>query len=76
MNSLDVEAGGRCRGRNSVRVRRLLEVAAPHAFDLLATLVERSGHLVTKDELLDHVWPGVVIEGGSIRDRLQSRTAP
>jgi hypothetical protein len=26
----------------------------PHAFDLLIELVERSGHLVTKDELLKH----------------------
>ena len=25
----------------------------PRAFDLLATLIERAGHLVTKDELLD-----------------------
>jgi TolB-like protein/Flp pilus assembly protein TadD len=30
----------------------------PKAFDTLACLVERGGHLVTKDELLDRVWPG------------------
>jgi non-specific serine/threonine protein kinase len=34
----------------------------PRAFDLLAVLVERAGHLVTKDELLDRVWPKMVVE--------------
>ena len=32
------------------------------AFDLLVALVSRAGHLVTKDELLQKVWPGVVVE--------------
>ncbi|RZL96644.1 MAG: tetratricopeptide repeat protein [Variovorax sp.] len=32
------------------------------AFDLLATLVRHAGHLLTKDELLRAVWPGVVVE--------------
>ena len=40
--------------------RRLLKDGAtislrPRAFDLLAALVDRAGHLVTKDELLDQV---------------------
>src|SRR5258706_12177923 len=34
----------------------------PRAFDLLAALVDRAGHLVTKDELLDRVWPKMVVE--------------
>jgi non-specific serine/threonine protein kinase len=47
--------------------RRLLKDGAPvslrpRALDLLAIMVERAGHLVTKDELLEHVWPGVVVE--------------
>jgi DNA-binding winged helix-turn-helix (wHTH) protein/TolB-like protein/tetratricopeptide (TPR) repeat protein len=32
------------------------------AFDLLTTLVRQAGHLLTKDELLSAVWPGVVVE--------------
>src|SRR5258706_8802874 len=32
------------------------------AFDLLVALVDRAGHLVTKDELLDQVWPKMVVE--------------
>jgi DNA-binding winged helix-turn-helix (wHTH) protein len=47
--------------------RRLLKDGAtislrPRAFDLLAALLERAGHLVTKDELLDQVWPKMVVE--------------
>jgi DNA-binding winged helix-turn-helix (wHTH) protein len=31
------------------------------AFDLLVVLVRNSGHLVTKDELLNEVWPDAVV---------------
>ena len=39
----------------------------PHAFDLLVALVERSGHLVTKDELLARVWGKVVVEENTLQ---------
>src|SRR5437764_4080555 len=32
------------------------------AFDLLVVLVRRSGQLVSKDELLQEVWPGCFVE--------------
>lgn len=32
------------------------------AFDLLVVLASQAGHLVTKDELLRRVWPGLVVE--------------
>jgi adenylate cyclase len=35
---------------------------AGKAFDLLVVLVGQAGHLVTKDELLRRVWPGLVVE--------------
>jgi DNA-binding winged helix-turn-helix (wHTH) protein/TolB-like protein/Flp pilus assembly protein TadD len=35
---------------------------AGKAFDLLVALVSHQGHLLTKDELLRTVWPGVVVE--------------
>ena len=38
----------------------------PRAFDLLVTLVERGGHLVTKDELLDRVWSKTVVEEAAL----------
>src|SRR5712691_9648786 len=51
--------------------RRLLKDGAtislrPRAFDLLAALVDRAGHLVTKDELLDRVWPKAVVEEAAL----------
>ncbi len=38
----------------------------PTAFDLLLVLLERSGDLVTKDELLRSVWPGQIVEEGNL----------
>jgi non-specific serine/threonine protein kinase len=51
--------------------RRLLKDGAavalrPRAFDLLAVLVERPGHLLAKDELLERVWPKMVVEEAAI----------
>jgi len=39
---------------------------SPKAFDLLLALVDRSGHLVEKDELLKLVWPGSFVEEGNL----------
>jgi predicted ATPase len=51
--------------------RRLLKDGAtialrPRAFDLLAALVDRAGHLLTKDELLGQVWPKMVVEDAAL----------
>src|SRR5258705_13146718 len=51
--------------------RRLLKDGAtialrPRSFDLLAALVDRAGHLVTKDELLNRVWPKTVVEEAAL----------
>jgi non-specific serine/threonine protein kinase len=39
----------------------------PRAFDLLVALVERSGSLVSKDELLTRVWPNLVVEENNLQ---------
>lgn len=36
------------------------------AFDVLLALVERRGRVVTKDELLDTAWPGLVVEENNV----------
>ncbi len=41
---------------------RLAVPLTGRAFDLLTALVENAGHLVSKDDLLARVWPGVVVE--------------
>src|SRR5688572_21396606 len=51
--------------------RRLLRDGEPvplraRAFDLLLALVERAGSLVTKSDLLDQVWSGLVVEENNI----------
>lgn len=38
----------------------------PKAFDVLATLVERAGHLVEKDELLKTVWADSFVEEANV----------
>jgi len=38
----------------------------PKAFDLLLALINRSGHLVEKDELLKIVWSGSCVEEGNL----------
>jgi predicted ATPase/DNA-binding winged helix-turn-helix (wHTH) protein len=52
--------------------RRLLvdgqpAAVGPRAFDVLMVLVERGGKLVTKSELLDRVWPNLVVEENNLQ---------
>src|SRR5262245_10929377 len=39
---------------------------SPKAFDLLAALVSRASHLVTKEQLLREVWPGTFVEEANL----------
>lgn len=39
---------------------------SPKAFDLLLALVDRSGHLLQKEELLKIVWPDSFVEEGNL----------
>jgi DNA-binding winged helix-turn-helix (wHTH) protein len=57
--------------------RRLLKDGAavslrPRTFDLLLALVDRAGHLVTKDELLSRVWPKTVVEEAALHVQVSS----
>ena len=57
--------------------RRLLGSGAPvavgpRAFSVLVALVERAGHLVTKDELLAAVWPRVVVEENAVQAQISA----
>src|ERR1700675_4467543 len=37
------------------------------ALDILVYLADRPGEVIAKQELIDHVWPDVTVEEGSIR---------
>jgi non-specific serine/threonine protein kinase len=57
--------------------RRLLQAGkptalGPRAFDLLVALVARSGHLVSKEDLLDSVWPNVVVEEANLQVQISA----
>jgi DNA-binding winged helix-turn-helix (wHTH) protein len=38
----------------------------PKAFDLLLVLVENSGHLLEKDELMQRLWPDTFVEEANL----------
>ena len=40
---------------------------SPRAFDVLVALLERAGELVSKDELLERVWEGLVVEENNLQ---------
>lgn len=57
--------------------RRLLAAGVPirigpHAFDLLLELVEHSGRLALKEELLERVWPKVVVEENALQVQISA----
>lgn len=52
--------------RELTRNGRLVPLGG-RAFDILLSLLEADGRLVTKDELMESVWPGVVVEENNIQ---------
>jgi DNA-binding winged helix-turn-helix (wHTH) protein len=72
-----VEGGGEAaiefgRSRVLLRQRQLLVDGVPvelgtRAFDLLLALLTADGALVTKDELLDLVWSGIVVSEENLK---------
>jgi len=53
----------------NARLRRGAEVIAltPKAFSVLEHLVAHAGRLVTKDEFMDRVWPGVFVGDAALK---------
>ena len=72
-----VDGGGEAaiefgRSRVLLRQRQLLVDGVPveldtRAFDLLLVLLEADGALVTKEELLDRVWPSVIVSEENLK---------
>ena len=44
----------------------------PKAADILLLLLEEAGRVVTKEQLLERVWPGVVVEEGAIANNISA----
>jgi DNA-binding winged helix-turn-helix (wHTH) protein len=65
------------RFRVLLRRRRLLADGVPvelgtRVFDLLLVLLEADGALVTKNELLNRVWPGIVVSGENLKVQISA----
>jgi TolB-like protein/DNA-binding winged helix-turn-helix (wHTH) protein/Tfp pilus assembly protein PilF len=45
---------------------------APKAFETLVLLVENSGHLLTKDELMKRLWPGTFVEEANLAQNISA----
>jgi DNA-binding winged helix-turn-helix (wHTH) protein len=63
------------RFRVLLRRRQLLADGVPIAlgtrgFDLLLLLLEADGSLVTKDEFMTRVWPGIVVSEGNLKHQV------
>ena len=57
--SLDLTAGELRRGQQAVTLR-------PKCFDLLLFLVSHAGELVSKERLLEQIWPDVVVNEATL----------
>jgi predicted ATPase len=60
------------RVQRSLRAGQRDVAVTPRAFDLLLALVERAGRLVTKNELLELVWPNLVVEENSLQVQISA----
>ena len=65
------------RFRVLLRRRRLLADGVPvelatRAFDVLLVLLEADGALVTKEELVRRVWPGIVVSEGNLKVQISA----
>ena len=63
--------------RLDLRERRLLNAGAPVSlpiklFDLLAALVSAPGHLRSRNELVETVWPRTIVEEHSLTSRISA----
>ena len=51
----------------SLLLRNQIQDIQPRVFDLLCYLVKNAGRVVPKDELLDALWPGVIVTESSLQ---------
>ena len=47
---------------HTLLLRDQIQDVQPRVFDLLCYLVKNAGRVVPKDELLDTLWPGVIVD--------------
>ncbi|HYK65932.1 MAG TPA: winged helix-turn-helix domain-containing protein, partial [Patescibacteria group bacterium] len=53
--------------RGELRLNNALVQIGGRAFDILTVLVKAHGELVMKDEIMDRVWPGAIVEENTLQ---------
>ena len=53
--------------RQELRVRGAAVPLGRRAFEIIAVLIQAAGKLVTKDDLMDRVWPGAIISENTLQ---------
>ena len=53
--------------RRELRLRNRELALQPRVFDLLCYLIRHRDRVISKDELLDALWPGVIVTDGSLQ---------
>src|SRR5713226_6883131 len=53
--------------RRELRVRGVPVPIGGRAFEIIEVLVQAVGDLVTKDELMERVWPGAIVEENTLQ---------
>ena len=77
-HAVSMSGGGRFGRFEILTAERRLQVdgkpvaLGSRAFDLLAALAARRDRVVTKDELLDVVWPGLVVEENNLQVQISA----
>src|SRR5687768_16841347 len=49
-----------------------IDILPEKAFQTLALLVRRAGTLVSKDELIEHVWPDTIVEDNNLEKAIHA----
>ena len=64
-----VYGSGECEIDVARRELRVLGSAVPmggRAFEIIEALAQSAGQLVTKDELMNRIWPGAIVMDGTL----------
>ncbi len=78
MNATTTYRFGNCEvdpARRQVRLNGLAAEPQPKALDLLLYLIEHRDRVVDKDELLEKIWPGVVVSESALTQALRKARA-
>jgi DNA-binding winged helix-turn-helix (wHTH) protein len=54
-------------GRRELRARSLPVPIGGRAFEIIEVLARSSGDLVTKNELMDRIWPGAIVGDSTLQ---------